>query len=218
MGEPRARKFGSVSRPEGNTKSVPLYACERCGFTSAAFRLEAAAAHRLGCPDCDGVIRIVFRSEDRYRGQTYEPQPATAPATGNSGPAEGLPAAPGRVFAMRERLDADETLRLTLLGDLDLAVADRLTARLAELKAAGRPVRLDLSQLVFIDSTGVQALLIALIDARWIGWQLEVAPEVSTSVERAAQIVGIAEVLWPQDRAAGRPDAAPIAPRPHEPV
>ena len=209
---PGARKFGFLSRPQGNTRSVPLYACERCGFTSAAFRPEAAAAHRLEYPHCDGVIGIVFRSDDRYRGQTYEPRPATASPTANAEPAQAVPAAPGQVFAMRERLDADETLRLTLLGDLDLAVANRLTARLAELKAAGRAVRLDLSQLAFIDSTGVQALLIALTDARWIGWQLEVAPELSRSVERAAQIVGIAQVLWPQDSATRRSDAAPIAP------
>jgi hypothetical protein len=50
---------------------VPLYACERCGFTSAAFRKAAALAHRFEYPDCDGVIRIIFRSEDRYRGAAY---------------------------------------------------------------------------------------------------------------------------------------------------
>jgi anti-anti-sigma factor len=106
---------------------------------------------------------------------------------------------------MREELDVDDTLRLILLGDLDLATAATFTARLAQLKTAGRPVRLDLSKLGFIDSSGVQALLVALTDARWHGWHLEVAREVSPTVERAAQIVGIAQVLWPQD------------PGPHEP-
>ena len=63
----------------------------------------------------------------------------------------------------------------------------------------GRPVRLDLSELAFIDSSGIQAVIVALTDARWVGWRLEVAPGVSPSVERAAQIVGIAQVLWPAD-------------------
>ncbi len=106
---------------------------------------------------------------------------------------------------IREHLDADETLRLTILGDLDLAVAGKLSARLAELKATGHPVRLDLSQLAFIDSSGIQAILIALTDARWTGWRLEVTRELSPSVARAAEIVGIAQVLWPQDSNAARP-------------
>jgi anti-anti-sigma factor len=106
---------------------------------------------------------------------------------------------------MREQLDPDDTLRLILLGDLDIASADTVTTRLAELETAERPVRLDLSKLAFIDSSGIQALLVALTDARWHGWHLEVAREVSPTVERAAQIVGIAQVLWPQD------------PGPHEP-
>lgn len=179
---------------------MPLYACERCGFTSAAFRQDAVAAHRLGYPDCDGVMRIVFRSEDRYRGQTYAPPAAWPSMTSCAEGREPAPATPRRVFAIRERPDAFGWLRLTLLGDLDLNTAERLSTRLDELKAGGRPVRLDLSQLAFIDSSGVQALIVALTDSRWIGWPLEVAPEVSPSVERAAQIVGIAQVLWPEER------------------
>ncbi|HEY2656844.1 MAG TPA: STAS domain-containing protein [Solirubrobacteraceae bacterium] len=56
---------------------------------------------------------------------------------------------------MRERPDPDGTVTLTLLGDLDLTTAETLSTRLAELKTAGHPVRLDLSQLSFIDSTGI---------------------------------------------------------------
>lgn len=193
---------------------MPLYACEQCGFTSAAFRPEAARLHRVEYPDCAGVIRIVFRSDERYRGVTYEPPAAARPRTEGSEAAHGLPGPPVQVFAMREHLDADGILHVTILGDLDLAVAGRLTERLAELKVAGQPVRLDLSQLAFIDSTGVQALLIAVTQARWTGWQLEVARKVSPSVERAAQIVGIAQVLWPQDPPAGRADAETLPPHP----
>lgn len=178
---------------------MPLYACEHCGFTSAAFRPEAARAHRLENPDCEGVVRIIFRSEDRYRDAAY---------VGLATPAEPLPSTPARqarpersdrTFAVHETLDPDQVVRLTLVGDLDLAGADVLGPRLAELKMTGRRTRLDLSQLAFIDSAGIQAVLVALADARWDGWPLEVAPELSPTVRRAAEIVGIAQVLWPQD-------------------
>jgi stage II sporulation protein AA (anti-sigma F factor antagonist) len=156
-------------------------------------------------------MRIVFRSEERYRGQPDTPVAISAPAVPASEEERTPPAAPAQVFAMPERLEADGTLGVTLLGDLDLTVAEKLSARLEELKAAGAPVRLDLSQLGFIDSSGIQALLVALTDARWTGWQLDVAPEVSPSVARAAQIVGIAQVLWPEVRPQSEPDAAHAA-------
>ena len=119
------------------------------------------------------------------------------------------------MFALRETVEEDQAVRLTLLGDLDLAGAGTLSTRLEELKAAGRPCRLDLSQLNFIDSSGIQALLLALTDARWNGWPLEVAPEVSPTIQRAAQIVGIAQVLWPKDQNANWGPAT--APRPISP-
>jgi anti-sigma B factor antagonist len=184
---------------DGNTECVPLYGCDRCGFTSAAFRPEAAGAHRLEYPECDGAIRIIFRSADRYRGQPQPDDPASvAPALG-SRVRRASTVQSGGALVLRERVDADETLRLSVLGDLDVAGADTLTARLDELKLAGRPVRVDLSQLTFIDSSGIQALIVALIDARMTGWQLEVAPEVSPAVGRAAQITGVAQILWPED-------------------
>ncbi|MFZ0972467.1 MAG: STAS domain-containing protein [Solirubrobacteraceae bacterium] len=164
---------------------MPLYACEHCGFTSAAFRNDAAAAHRLASPDCDGPIRIIFRSEDRYRGSTYAHATAPVAAQGTH-ERHAATNQPRRAFAIREHPDLDGMLRLTLLGDLDLTTADTFRSRLAELKPSGRPVRLDLSQLAFIDSSGIQALLAVLTDARWTGWQLDVAQQISPTVARAA--------------------------------
>jgi anti-sigma B factor antagonist len=195
---------------------VPLYACEHCGFTSAAFRLDAVAAHRLEYPECEGVMRIVFRSEDRQRGQLFASEVARRSVPPTPDAEQQLPAAGGGLFEIRERHYVDGTLRLTLGGDLDLLVTETLSARLEELKAAGRPVILDLSQLRFIDSSGLQALLIALIDARSIGWPLEIASEVSRAVERAAQVVGIAQVLWPQERPGPGSDTTHSAAPPHE--
>ena len=106
-------------------------------------------------------------------------------------------------------------MRLTILGDLDTAVTERLSNRLRELKAIGDPVQLELSQLSFIDSSGIQALLLALADARREDWQLTVARKLSPSVQRAAQSVGIARALWPQDQGPERAD--PSDPVIHEP-
>jgi anti-anti-sigma factor len=177
---------------------VPLYACEQCGFTSAAFRNDAAAAHRVEYPDCDGVMRIIFRSDERYRGHGYGAAAVGAEAPRRRRRPHPPPAQTRPAFALREHREPDGTLRLLVLGDLDFTAADTLSTRLAELKAFGLRARIDLSKLAFIDSSGIQALLAALTDARWTGWPLEVAREVSPAVDRAAQIVGISEVLWPQ--------------------
>jgi len=59
----------------GNAKIVPLYTCDRCGFTSTSFRVEAVEAHSTEYPACPGTIRIVYylsarRSElERYRDE-----------------------------------------------------------------------------------------------------------------------------------------------------
>ena len=177
---------------------MPLYGCDRCGFTSAAFRPDAVASHRLEYPDCDGAMRIMFRSTDRHRGG-YDARDLASPAPARHSQARAATTNSRRALLVSERLDAGGMLRLILLGDLDVAGAEALNARLAELKTAGRPVRLDLSRLAFIDSSGIQALIVTLTDARSTGWQLEVAPEVSPSVRRAAEIIGIARILWPAD-------------------
>jgi anti-anti-sigma regulatory factor len=54
---------------------------------------------------------------------------------------------PRPVFEIKQRHDADGALRVTLLGELDLAVADGLRAQLDRLRRSERHVRLDLSEL-----------------------------------------------------------------------
>jgi hypothetical protein len=49
----------------GNPVDVPLYACDRCGFASTAFRADAARAHQLDYASCAGTIRIVLDPQAR---------------------------------------------------------------------------------------------------------------------------------------------------------
>ncbi len=103
----------------------------------------------------------------------------------------------------RRSADPDGAIRLTLLGEVDIAVADELSARLRELGDAGARVRLDLSQLRFIDLGGLDAVVAALAEARRDGWPLEVDPKVSPSVERLIQFVGASRTIWPDRHRGG---------------
>ena len=80
----------------------------------------------------------------------------------------------GPSFEIRESVDADGAARLTLIGELDIAVADRVEERLRELRDQGRRARLDLSQLDFIDSSGVRTIVLGVKHARQAGHELEV--------------------------------------------
>jgi anti-anti-sigma factor len=91
-------------------------------------------------------------------------------------------------FEIRERHDREQ-LRLTLCGELDFASTRTLDDRLTRLRAKKRAVRLDLSELEFIDSTGLHLLIQAVGDARTNGWQFEIDPKLSATVSRLFKLV-----------------------------
>jgi anti-sigma B factor antagonist len=105
----------------------------------------------------------------------------------------------GPSFEIRETADDDGAARVTLVGELDIAVADGVEERLRRLREAGRRVRLDLSQLDFIDSSGVRAIVLGLKHARQGGQVLDVDRQISPTVQRMIEIMGIAPQLWPED-------------------
>jgi anti-sigma B factor antagonist len=109
----------------------------------------------------------------------------------------------GPSFEIRESVDADGAARLTLLGELDIAVADGVEERLRQLRQEGRRVRLDLSQLEFIDSSGVRVLVLGLKHSRESGHELEVDRRVSGPVGRMIEIMGIGTQLWPAEPPGG---------------
>jgi anti-sigma B factor antagonist len=98
---------------------------------------------------------------------------------------------------MHERSDERGVVRLSLSGELDLVVAERLRSRLRQLARAHRTVILDLSDLQFIDSTGLHVLINNLDQATHDGWQLRIDPNLTSPVRRVVEIVGIDHILWP---------------------
>ena len=100
-------------------------------------------------------------------------------------------------FRIEQRREPDGGFRLTLLGELDLSVADDLETRLQELKRAHASVRLDLSRLSFIDSTGLRVLTLAWLDSdRNNGWRFEVEPDLNPTIRRPLELLGLDRVLW----------------------
>jgi len=83
---------------------------------------------------------------------------------------------------------------LRLLGDLDLASADAVTARLDALSEAGEPVLLDLDSLAFMDSSGLRVVLQAAETSRTSGWRFSVTPG-SEQVRNLFASAGVTERL-----------------------
>ena len=101
-------------------------------------------------------------------------------------------------FRAGESRDIDGVLRVALIGELDLAVADQLSARLEQLSSDRIPVRLDLSQLEFIDSSGIRTLLKAMQGGCRNGDRLvEVDRMLGHQVQTVIDLAGVAPILWP---------------------
>jgi anti-anti-sigma factor len=97
-------------------------------------------------------------------------------------------------FQIRESR-TDGALRLSLTGELDFATTPVLEDRLARLRAKRAPVSLDLSQLEFIDSTGIRLLIQTVGDARIKRWQLRIEPDVAPQVMGLFRLVHLDRFL-----------------------
>jgi anti-sigma B factor antagonist len=89
--------------------------------------------------------------------------------------------------------DEGDRVRFALSGELDLANACTAELRLEEALSSKRPVLIDLSNLEFLDSTGIALLVTALgrPDAR----RLEVIPSQTPGVRRVLSLTGLEERL-----------------------
>src|SRR5436305_14596396 len=101
---------------------------------------------------------------------------------------------PPSTFEIRES-PSGGSLRLSLTGELNLASAPKLEDRLARLRLRKSPVRLDLSKLEFIDSTGIHLLIQTVGEARIKGWPFQVEPDVGPQVMRLFRLVHLEQFV-----------------------
>lgn len=100
-------------------------------------------------------------------------------------------------FQMDEYFDETGVLCVSLVGELDLAVADDLAVRLQQIQEQGLEVRLDLTQLEFIDSTGLRELMCAIDSSRRDGSRLTVGTQMTRAVRRVVDLVGAGPYFRP---------------------
>ena len=79
---------------------------------------------------------------------------------------------------------------LALAGELDLATVDLLTTRLADAARNGQSVVLDLSDLDFIDSSGIRAFLQATAEASRDGWSFAIT-QPPARIQRVFEVAGV---------------------------
>jgi anti-anti-sigma factor len=82
-------------------------------------------------------------------------------------------------------------LRLRLTGELDIGSVPELRHRIEELRDEKLPVRLDLSGLEFMDSSGIHLLVTAFDHARTDGWDFEVDPALTPQVARLFRLSNV---------------------------
>lgn len=86
-------------------------------------------------------------------------------------------------------------MRVEVQGELDLSTSPQLGQVLGREFDDGRSVVLDLSQVTFIDSTGLNVLVAALRSCEENGCKLVLSPELPAQVSRVFTITGLDTVL-----------------------
>jgi anti-sigma B factor antagonist len=102
---------------------------------------------------------------------------------------------PNRVLTVEVDPDRD-ALVIRTIGDLDLVSAEAFESKVREALASGAlAVLLDLSQVEFIDSTGLRALLAAERLSSMNRCRFGILRELSPAVRRSFEVSGMAEFL-----------------------
>lgn len=92
----------------------------------------------------------------------------------------------------------DAAVRVILRGELDLSNANMLSEALEEHRPAGGRISIDLSELTFMDSSGLRILLMADAAARAEGHTLRIAAP-SRAVRRVFEVAGVLGELDVED-------------------
>jgi anti-anti-sigma factor len=98
------------------------------------------------------------------------------------------------LFEMEAACDGEQG-RLTLTGELDIATVPRVQHALDGLLARGtRNLKIDLSRLGFVDSSGLRMFIVLNQRARAEGWTLELTRPAPQAL-RAFQLTGVEQSL-----------------------
>jgi anti-anti-sigma factor len=97
-------------------------------------------------------------------------------------------------WKLTEVADLNGDRLLIVAGELDIATTPELSRMLDRLRAHGHPVVLDLAAVTFMDSTGLNALLAARMDAERDGWEFRIHRP-SSAVRRVALLAGVDRML-----------------------
>jgi anti-sigma B factor antagonist len=98
---------------------------------------------------------------------------------------------------IRPSADSGRTHRWRLRGELDAETSPRLVNTLRGLCEGPTPLCLDLSEVTFIDCSGLTALLGTLRELRRHGCEVVVDRQVSRPVRRIIQMTDAARLVWP---------------------
>ena len=83
---------------------------------------------------------------------------------------------------------------IVLAGEIDIAAADAVRAELARCTSAARPVTVDLRDVSFIDSSGIEVLCAARRDAERVGGSV-VLRSPSDVVVRVLEVTGLDDLF-----------------------
>jgi anti-anti-sigma factor len=83
---------------------------------------------------------------------------------------------------------------VALAGEIDTANADEVAEAVREELSAG-PVLFDLSQVSFIDSSGLRMLAELVRDAQETGWSLSIGSDLAPMLRRLLELTGMLEML-----------------------
>ena len=98
------------------------------------------------------------------------------------------------VFQIGPPREEQDRVGLPVRGDLDMLTVPELERSLREFQREGKPLTLDLTDLRFIDSSGVRLLLRTSRAAPARGWEFRIAHPVG-EVARVLDMLGVSPLL-----------------------
>jgi anti-sigma B factor antagonist len=94
-------------------------------------------------------------------------------------------------FAVAVARLGDHEIQVAVTGELDLVSASQLEETLKRELLADNDVLLDLSDMDFIDSTGLHAIVESVRTAKSVGRKLKLSAELPAHARRLMEIVGL---------------------------